>query len=337
MNERLKQVAAFLNPFNAAGGKLGRVAAPLVVTAAVMASQVIPGTPVNLLGLTELGGGAAELGAELVLGVDLSFSRADEAWWRDRYDAGARVGAQALWTGLQTPAPACDNLRDMKAAGVLPVGYLSLSDAYWGAQNVDFAYNACPDMWPRLLFVAIDIEMPLTNPQAQIEEAIARVRELGQAPVIYTSWNAWRSYVGVWVPPGIPLWNALWDGEPDVDYLGLPFGFTVLVGEQYTGGHDWDGVNVDRDVFDKRLTYLPPLPASIPAPTPAPTPLSTIDPPWPPLIKLANDPDVYVVVGGVKIHACSSEVFVAQGFRWEGIRVVAESDPLWNLPSWRCR
>ena len=325
------KVLDFLNPWSPTGGKLGRIAGPILVMA-VVASQAVPGTPLNLLGMTELGGGAAEPGAELVLGVDLSFSRADQQWWEDRYDDGVRIGAQALWTGLQTPAPACDNLQDMRAAGVAPVGYLSLSDAYYGAVNVDKGYAACPDMWAAYLFVVIDIEMPLTNPQAQIEEAIARVRALGQTPVIYTSWGAWSRYVGSWTPD-VPLWNALWDNDPDVDYPGLPFGFTVLVGEQYRGGGDWRGVNVDLDVFDKRLLQQPPLPS--PVPTPVSTP-STVTSSLP-LIQIEGRPEVYAVVGGWKLHICNPDTFNALGYDWTAIRTIAQGDILSQTPALLCR
>ena len=264
IKEQFKQIVRFLNPFDAFGGKLGHVVAPLIVTA-TMATQIIPGTPLNLSGITEIGGGAAEPGAELVLGVDLSYDETTIGWWQYLYDDGVRIGAQALlavpYGGPEVPVNACNNLRNMLETKVLPAGYIVVSDWLPGAASIDAGYAACPDVWSQLLFVAIDIELPLTNPQQQILDAIARVRELGQSPVIYTSWWAWTTYVGYWAPPGVPLWNAYWDDSPDVDYLKLPFGFVVLVGEQYRGSdpdgddvcNDWGGVCVDLNVFHAGL------------------------------------------------------------------------------------
>ena len=344
MKERLTQLRAFLNPLNRAGSVVGRIAAPLIVAAAI-ASQTVPGTPFNLAGLTEIGGGVTQPGAELIFGLDLSYDEPSLQWWQERRADGVRVAMQGVIvepvTGQETPAGACTNLYNMEVAGILPTEYIVISRWVPAAASVDAGYAACPGIWPRLGFVAIDVERPLDNPAADITAAINRVRELGQLPVIYSSWWMWLQYVGSWTPD-VPLINAYWDEDADVDYLKLPYGFTVLVGEQYTGGGDWDGINVDRAVFHAGLVYQPPLP-----PTPAITPSPALPSPppvisassGPLLIKLATDPEVFVVVGEVnryRLSLCSPEMFVGEGYRWEDIRVVTEDSPLWKLPSWRC-
>lgn len=50
------------------------------------------------------------------------------------------------------------------------------------------------------------------------------------------------------------------------------------------------------------------------------------------LIKLADQNPVYLVLGGLRLHICNPEQFLAQGFSWGAIRIVTEDDPLWQIP-----
>lgn len=261
--------------------KLGIIGAFLFL--GVVALFTTPKSPLNIAGLVDVGGGLTEPSAEYFWAVDHYAGSTDVQWYADRKDDGVGLVFQTLWTGISSPWSACTSIQAARDAGLATVGYISLSNAYYGRYNVDYGYEVCPQFWQDFLFVAIDIELYLFNPIDQIQQAIDRVRELGQLPVIYTSWGTWNQYAaGSYDFANIPLWNALWDYDPDVDFPRWPFGgFQVVVCEQYQNDYDWGGVRVDLNVCDKRLLQQP---APLPQPDPTPTPEPVCDPttwlPW---------------------------------------------------------
>src|SRR3990167_3108193 len=98
---------------------------------------------------------------------------------------------------------------------------------------------------------------------------------LGARPIIYTSYNAWTTLVipkNPPRPPGVPLWNAWWDGDPDFDFPSRPFGAWLpaeVIGEQWSGGTTVCGTFVDRNEFVDGLV-LPPSAGEPLPPSPAP-------------------------------------------------------------------
>ena len=79
----------------------------------------------------------------------------------------------------------------------------------------------------------------------------------GQRAVIYTNYNSWQNYVtpsntDALARLNVPLLNAFWDGDPDVDFSKYPFGGwrpDQVIGEQYTGGQYVQGQYADNAMF----------------------------------------------------------------------------------------
>lgn len=173
--------------------------------------------------------------------------------------AGVEVWWQCLWTGRERPATAIANLETARAGGMTIAGYCSVTavnPGWWHANN---AREGVPDdLWDALRVVPCDVELD-NIPDATIRQCVDRLLELGKRRAIYTSYDAWVNKQGDSRAFGdCLLCNALWDEDPDVDFGSLPYGpWTVdqVLLEQYTGGGDVEGVNVDRDVWNSELLY----------------------------------------------------------------------------------
>jgi hypothetical protein len=229
-----------------------------------------------------------------VYGVDASYDllTADQA---EAYRAaGVSVYAQALsalppW-GLEQPRYRIESLRNAQAAGLTIVGYALLACGN-GAADMDFARQGVPDdIWAALAFIAIDVEVSC-NTIEHVYQAVQRVREFGKPVVIYTSYNQWVYIMGnPAAPPAVGLWDASWDGNPDLDLAyryseavdGCPNGWLVIgcwdprwvVGQQYSGQVSAIGPTVrqgvDRNIF---VDWLRPAPLTTPTAVPTATPV----------------------------------------------------------------
>jgi len=109
------------------------------------------------------------------------------------------------------------------------------------------------DLWAAMCRVPIDIELPGIK-EVAVREAIEAAYTAGKMRTIYTSYNAWANYLGN--PASFTdcdLINAFWDGDPtDKDFLNYPYGGwnpDQVIGEQYTGGTNVQGVYADQDVY----------------------------------------------------------------------------------------
>lgn len=189
-----------------------------------------------------------------MFGTDAYAARIHESTFQQFKVAGYAVHVQNVWTVIagrwhSTPV-AVPNLRDAIAAGVTPAAYCAVvTDGAW---SVDQARAAVGDLWPQLSFLALDIEVDGTT-TAAIREAVERTQQLGQRPVIYTAHWFWHGRLG---NPGgftdVPLWNAYYDDDPDMDFGRLPYGgWTTdqVVGEQYSRTKHLFGVEVDLNWF----------------------------------------------------------------------------------------
>lgn len=167
---------------------------------------------------------------------------------------GISLFIQGLWTAAEAPPFARHNILTAQRTGLDIAAYISINGTQNGAWHVDRGRHVLGNEWNDLLFVAIDVELPGIAVN-RIWEAINRTRELGQTPIIYTSYNAWHSLVWPRNPSdfsraGIPLWNAYWDESNDVDFAYLPYGSwtpdQVWI-EQWSGGTYVCGQYVDRN------------------------------------------------------------------------------------------
>lgn len=196
-------------------------------------------------------------------GFDVSFSQLTPEWCRRRKAEGYEVGVQCLWTGGYAENPgikavAASNLRNIADAGILPVGYANASPPSWwdiGKQMAGIKENAGA-MWPQLETVMIDVEISGTT-WARVAELADALRAEGKnaLEVLYTARWFWAGHMGNDKDPRwlrFKLWNAYYDNDPDTDFGASPYGpwtLAHLVGEQYQGTTNLDGVNVDLNEF----------------------------------------------------------------------------------------
>jgi len=225
-----------------------------------------------------------------VYGVDASFGLLTEERANFMKLAGAKGYAQCLWTGREQPANRVANLRIALNTGLKIIGYISVSNnGHDGAWHVAQARAGIPnDIWAALVKVPVDVELTGLDFAYHIVRALDAVAALpieqpdvlGRAHKpkdIYTSYNAWVNYMGNPTrPAGTGLWNAVWDENPDFDFPTLRFGGwqdDEVWGEQWNGGTNIDGIDVDRDQFRaSALGIVDPAPPVTDVPTPPPSP-----------------------------------------------------------------
>src|SRR3990167_2430040 len=155
------------------------------------------------------------------LALDASFSRIARATFRalkamDFYGLGGRkVFIQDVWTGLSVPAPAYANEDDALDEGyrISPYTVVNMRPGLFAAQK---AREVCAGLWPAIAKVAIDVEVPTTEPI--IYDACLETERLGKDPYIYSGFGAWRTALGSNViSPRLHkwrIWNAYYDCLP---------------------------------------------------------------------------------------------------------------------------
>ena len=217
-----------------------------------------------------------------IQGVDSSYDLLTESKAACLGRDGVRIYVQALTalpaTGLHQPANRVASLKNAHAGGLQTAGYLLIGPGMTGRQAVAEARRNMPmDVWKRLKFVAVDVEV---NGIAvtQVLEALHEVERLGRTAVVYTSWNSWNTMIRprnstLCAERGFRLWNAVWDNNPDIDFDRLPFGGwtrATVIGEQWSGGHQQCGQSVDSNTFERyvllpnNLDVIPPTPVVVP-------------------------------------------------------------------------
>jgi hypothetical protein len=211
--------------------------------------------------------------ADWIPGVDGSYTRLTPEAAAQLRASGELVWWQCLWTGSEQPAYRIENLRIAIAAGMIPLGYISVTWACDGAYHVGQGRAGVPDdLWAALILVPVDVELA-GIPWATVRQAVdllATPAYGGKRRAIYSSYQAWVDYLGN--PSTFRdclLVNALWDQDPDIDFANLPYGgwtLAQLVGEQYNGGTEIAGVYVDLDMFNRNL-LLEGIMANVPLPT----------------------------------------------------------------------
>lgn len=225
--------------------------------------------------------------SDFVYGVDLSFHRLTRENARLMRLGDVKVVMQNLWTGTKQPPFRVENLRILQEEGFTEPGYalggyaVVLSPAWGrtGRQHMEMARSGMPsDLWNVLRRVPVDVETEDVR-VSDIRQAVDRLHDLGKPRDIYTNWNTWNNYLDVRNPQEFSdcdLWNANWDGSPDIDFTDLTFGpwsITDVIGEQWSGGTRIFGAFVDRNQFRADafglIDRVPPVP---PTPPPPPTP-----------------------------------------------------------------
>lgn len=210
---------------------------------------------------------------EWVYGVDASFSRVTrEDFRRLRDQFGVRVFVQCLWTGgyqnnAGVKAVAEPNLSDAAAEGIVPAGYANTSPFYgsikWWSPEVSLAETKknAGGAWSGLTVVSNDVEIRGVTERC-IRETQALLKGEGKRVPYYTAQWFWSGVLGNPQWPWLledPLWNAYYDGDPDIDFRHAPYGPWAqghVIGEQYKGTTDIGGDDFDLNFFD--LDYFRP-------------------------------------------------------------------------------
>lgn len=196
-------------------------------------------------------------------GVDSSFDHLTETEARCLLESDVQVYWQCLWTAVLQPAAAIPNLVIADRVGIPYLGgYISLNHNGNGVNHIREARRRTPDdVWQRLDFVSIDVELP----SIRVDQVIAAYDELKNLGIervsVYTSYNAWVNLVipgnsDALARRGALLNNALWDWDSDVDFPTLPFGgwkIEQVLSEQWSGGTHVCGQFVDRNTFNMEL------------------------------------------------------------------------------------
>lgn len=193
----------------------------------------------------------------LAFAIDASYSEATTQKLNALKARGVKLFIQCLWTAAEQPAIRVNNLRAASDVNLPIAGYISLNQYQLGSWHMVKGRVGVPDdLWDKLQFVAIDIELSGIS-ALQVADAVEWVRARGKRPIIYTSYNAWTTLL---VPGnstlisqmGVPLWNAYWDVNPDIDFPTLRYGGwkdeDVWI-EQWSGGVDMELLHVDRNTF----------------------------------------------------------------------------------------
>lgn len=193
-------------------------------------------------------------------GFDTAFSRVSRPWCRARYNEGYRVGVQNLWTGgygnndriREVAAP---NLSDFLEEGFLIAGYANANPWYPPANCLDEIILNAGGMWDSLRIVAEDVEIPGVV-EGDIRDLCDALESQGKRVPFYTAAWFFKDFLGNPQWPWLrehKIWEAFYDGDPDIDFLNRRFGpweLDDVIGEQYLGTTLIDGVDVDLNVFN---------------------------------------------------------------------------------------
>ena len=191
----------------------------------------------------------------MIPGLDISIYQGlvPEATWRCFYQDGQRIAV----VGAAHPKPnpyAAGNFTNAERAGFRHFAtYAALYPGVPGNGTIQVSKAMCGGgYWPRLSFVAVDCETDGITKE-QIAAAVAAVQAENLRPVIYTARWWWRDHFGNPTDfKHLPLWNAYYDSDPDVDFPSNPYGgWTGVMGEQYAGTVTLCGVGVDKNSFDE--------------------------------------------------------------------------------------
>lgn len=199
--------------------------------------------------------------------VDASGSRVTRPVFRQLKSMGCQGFIQCLQTGgfssFQTGVDrvAQPNLSDALDEELLIGGYLNSQP--WRDPSVihEDAISVAGPYWDLMQMVANDVEIhdPVPN-ETQIRGTQNLLESAGKRAPIYTAKWFWEGHLGnpkwSWLA-GSKLWNAFYDGDPDVDFARFPYGpwtQASVVGEQYVGTTNIGGAQFDLNFFD--LDYL---------------------------------------------------------------------------------
>jgi hypothetical protein len=192
-------------------------------------------------------------------GIDVSFSRASAGWFVNRSLEGVKVFVQCLWTGgflnnESLKSVAERNLRNAREAGLITAGYLNTNPWWSPTVSLTAAKNNAGAEWDKISIVFNDVELPGID-EGHIKAHCDAIEGAGKKTAIYSARWFWDGHLGNPTWPWLKqykIWVADYDGDPNFS-TALLFGpWTVgdIIGKQYRGTTDVEGVQVDFNNFD---------------------------------------------------------------------------------------
>jgi len=271
-----------------------------------------------------------------VKGIDVSFSAVTREWCQRRLGEGYRVFVQCAWTGgyanhAGIKAVARANLAAALDAGMAPAVYVNANPWFGAEESLGRAIEAVgQDLFDRLTVVAVDWEISTTT-VSQVDALCSLVESRGKKAPVYTA----RWFAGENTDPRLKArraWLADYDGDPRIETTVLcgPWGIPDLIGKQYKGTTDIEGVKADLNTFD--LEYF----SASPAPEEEDMGLSQDDFTRITEIVKANTAEglvretgkgaVWSVSNGMRRHIPNPAILNAEGFDWSEIKELSATD-----------
>lgn len=193
-----------------------------------------------------------------VPGLDVAFSATTLEWWQARYAEGYQIMSQDLWTGgysnnrrlFEVAEP---NLRNAREAGFICFGYVNAGPWYPADTALLLARQNAGREWSQLSRVAVDVEIEGVT-EDHVWDLCEALKADGKQVCLYSARWFWVDKLGnpqwEWLKE-YPLWNAFYDSDQDIDFPSARYGpWANVIGEQYQGTTDIDGVEVDLNSFD---------------------------------------------------------------------------------------
>ena len=176
-----------------------------------------------------------------------------DRWAAAKADHGIGLAIVGSWHGRDAN-PHCEATLVAAADAGLAVATYIVINSDQGAQPVWYGAVACGDMWPRLSFAALDIEIDgVTETALAIAEK--SLRDGNQRPIIYSGRWFWSAAEHLGDPTWckhLPLWDSRYDGRQELHMQNPYGGWTdeTLVGKQFEGTNQTLGFECDLSVFD---------------------------------------------------------------------------------------
>src|SRR5574341_1959335 len=130
---------------------------------------------------------------------------------------------QNVWTGSMTPATAPGNIQRALDRGWL-VSVYGCTNMASAQSTVDHIAAGCGPNWERIQTISVDVELPTTRDI--VLDTLALLTSLGKTPYVYSARWAWLKYMAGTTDPrfkAYKLWNAYYDGQPDIDFWTAPY------------------------------------------------------------------------------------------------------------------
>lgn len=186
--------------------------------------------------------------------LDISFGAqfVTPQWCKDRIADGWELLIVNLWAGATDMPYAERALRYWREAGGRTQAYFAINGSRQPLGHFNKAFLAAGEEWPYLERVWVDCEIDGVLVD-QVRGALELVKATQKPTGIYTAYWFWTEHMGNTDDfADYPLWNAFYDGDPDIDFSRYLYGgwsMDKLYLEQYQGTTDISGVECDLNII----------------------------------------------------------------------------------------